>query len=107
MSATSVIPVRIDCDAAEPEPCAGTVTLASANKVTIARKKILTLGAARFSVTPGKSKSVKIKVSTRNARSARRLRRFKVVVTATARDAAANQRTVKRTLTLVTARLRR
>jgi hypothetical protein len=106
LSRTNVILARVACDAAETEPCAGTVRLASTKRV-VGGKRVLQLGRGAFSIRPGSSANVKIKVSKRNARIARRLRRFKVKATAVARDVAGNERTVRRALTLVIARTRR
>jgi len=58
-------------------------------------------------VMPGKTALVRVKVARRAAAVARRLRKVKVKVSATATDAAGNKRTVRRTLTLVIGRTRR
>lgn len=99
----NVVAVRITCDAAETEPCAGTLTLASAKKL-VRKKRVLQLGRKAFSIAPGKSASVKIKLSKRTARTARGLRRFKVTAVAVARDRAGNKATKRYSSTLTAAR---
>ena len=106
LSRNRQIAVRVVCAATEPEPCAGRLSLASAAKVA-PKRRILKLGSARFRVMPGKTALVRVKVARRAAAVARRLRKVKVKVSATATDAAGNKRTVRRTLTLVIGRTRR
>ena len=108
LSGKNVIAVRLSCDTSETEPCAGTLSLASAKKLGRGkRKRALQLGRAAFSIAPGKSGNAKVKVSKRTARVARGLRRFKVKATATARDRAGNKSTKTGTLTLSTAAQRK
>ena len=106
LSRTGTIPVRVTCSAAEREPCAGTLTLASSKRVAPGRK-ILQLGRGAFSVAPGRTAIVRVQASKRNAKIARRLRKVKVTAVAVARDAAGNQATARRTATLITATPRR
>jgi hypothetical protein len=106
LSRTGTIPIRVTCSASEREPCAGTLTLASAKKVG-PRKRILQLGRASFSVAPDRTQIVRVKVSRRNAAIARRLRKVKVVAVGTARDSAGNESTARRSATLITAKRKR
>jgi hypothetical protein len=102
LTSKNVIAVRVACDRAETEPCAGTLTLASAKKFGKGRRKrALALGRASFNVAPGRTATVKVKVSRRTAAQARALRRFQVKATAIARDAAGNQATRTGALTLI------
>jgi hypothetical protein len=98
--------VRVSCDAAEPEPCAGNLSLASAARIA-PNRKTLKLGSAKFAVRPGKSALVPVKVPRKSVAVARRLRKVKVKVTAAATDSAGNKRRITRTLTLVIGRTRR
>jgi len=104
LSARNTVAVRLTCAQAEIEPCAGRLRLASTKRV--ARGRILQIGRAVFRIAAGRSKTVTVRVSSHNARSARRLRRFKVTATATAKDRAGNE--AKKTLrgTLVAPRPR-
>jgi hypothetical protein len=73
----------------------------------VRRRRVLSLGSAPFSIQPGRSVNVRIRVSRRNAAAARRLRRFRVKASAVARDAAGNRTSRARSATLVAARTRR
>jgi hypothetical protein len=44
------------------DPCAGTLSLASAKKITIARKRTVKFGKAKFNIAVGKTKTVKVKL---------------------------------------------
>jgi hypothetical protein len=108
LSRKNVIAVRLTCDAAETEPCAGTLTLASARRVGKGRRKsVLQLGRVPFSVTPGRTSTLKVKVSKRKAAQARALRRFQVKATAVAGDRAGNRATKSSTVALAAPNVRK
>ena len=68
---------------------------------------MLRIGKAPFSVGPGKTATVTVRVSGRNARTLRRLGSVRVGLTGVAPDKAGNEGTVERTARLVIARTRR
>jgi hypothetical protein len=105
MSRKRQIAVRVDCAASEPEPCAGTLTLASTKRVA-PRRRTLALGRGRFNVRPGRTGLIRVTASRSAAKIARRLKKVKVTATGVATDAAGNSRTIKRSLTLVIGRTR-
>jgi hypothetical protein len=73
----------------ETTPCTGKLTLKTASKLTVSsRKAIVTLGRATFSTRPGKSATVKVKLTRTGLRVARRARSLKVRIVVTARNRA-------------------
>ena len=84
-----VVKVELRC-IGTTKKCTGTLALTSANKVKIKRsrrhskratKRILKLGAKRFTIAPGKKAKVAMKLSRSKARVVRRLKRFKARAT--------------------------
>jgi hypothetical protein len=71
------------------------------------RRKRLALGRKSFSLMPSARKVVRVKLSRKNARRVRARRRLRVVLTVTARDAAGNSRTARKTVSLRAAPTRR
>jgi hypothetical protein len=105
-----LIPLRISCAAAEPEPCSGVLRVESSRRVRHrprTRPRILNLGRAAFSVQPGQARTINVRVSRRSASVARRLRRVRITATAVARDTAGNESVRSRSGTLVSAKTRR
>jgi hypothetical protein len=102
LSRTGRIPIRVICSALVREPCAGTLTIATRKPVG-PRKRILRLGHAAFRVAPGKAAILRVKVSKRNARIARRLRKLRVTAIGVTRDSAGKRETVRRPATLIAA----
>lgn len=102
LSRTNRIPIRVLCSALVREPCAGNLTIASRKRVA-PRKRILRLGRASFSVAPGKAAILRVKVSKRNARIARHLRKIRVIAIGVTRDSAGKKETVRRPATLIAA----
>jgi hypothetical protein len=101
MDRKGYVAVKVKCPAGEPAGCTGSLTLRTASRVRAsAKKRIVTLGKARLKVGAGKTATVKVKLSSRNRKLVRRLRRLKVKVTVRARDQARNARTSVKTLTL-------
>jgi hypothetical protein len=106
LTAKGSVALRMSCAAGEPEPCAGTLTLASAKKLG-RKRRVLKLGTAVFRIAAGRTQSVKLSLPRSAATTVRRLRKLKVTAAAVARDSAGNEATARRTLTLVAARTRR
>jgi hypothetical protein len=48
------------------DPCAGTLSLASAKKLTVARKRTVKFGKAKFNIAIGKTGTVKVKLPKRS-----------------------------------------
>jgi hypothetical protein len=95
------VAVKVSCPAGEPAGCTGTLTLRTASRVRAsAKRKIVTLGKARLRIRAGRTVKVNVKLSSRNRKLVRRLRRLKVKVTVRAKDQAQNTRTTTRSLTL-------
>jgi hypothetical protein len=80
----------IGCPAVAPVPCAGSVLLRTA------RRRALTLGRKAFTIAPGRTARVRVKVGRRGRRALRRARRLRVRAIVTA----ANASPVWRTFTL-------
>jgi hypothetical protein len=70
----------ISCPADSIDPCAGSVTLATAGKVLVAKKKArkrtLKLGSHKFNVAPGASSVVKVKLTSAGRKTLARTRRL-------------------------------
>jgi hypothetical protein len=71
------------------------------------RARRIALGRKSFSLMPSARKVVRVKLSRKNARRVRARRRLRVVLTVTARDAAGNSRTARKTVSLRAAPTRR
>jgi hypothetical protein len=71
------------------------------------RARRIALGRKTFSLMPSARTVVRIKLSRKNARRVRARRRLRVVLAVTARDAADNSRTARKTVSLRAARARR
>jgi hypothetical protein len=96
----STLRVKISCDASEQEPCEGVVSAATAKRLTLARKKKLKLGRKKFSIAPGKTRTVKVKIGRRKLKRLRKKKKVAVRVTITAKDDAGNVLKLKRKATL-------
>jgi hypothetical protein len=68
------------------------------------RARRIALGRKTFSLMPSARSVVRVKLSRRNVRRVRALRRLRVVLAVTARDAAGNSRTARKTVSLRAAR---
>ncbi|HEX5147230.1 MAG TPA: hypothetical protein VFV85_09415, partial [Conexibacter sp.] len=105
LAGTTSVTLTLGCPGGESS-CAGTVTLQTASAVAARaakkhkpKKVVLTLGSARFSVSGGRSAAVKVKLSS----AARRLLakgRVKAKLIVRVHDAAGNERTSTRAITL-------
>jgi hypothetical protein len=102
------VTVRVTCSAASTIPCAGTAgiqtvrTFAKPAAFTSAkaRKKRITLATKRFSVAPGKTKVVRLKLTRDGMKLLRRQRTLKVRVSVVTKDAAGKRLGTSRTVTL-------
>jgi predicted extracellular nuclease len=92
MSRTGRVAVPIRCTEDDPAGCSGRVRLVRLRKGT--------LGSAAFSILPGHTKRVPVRLSRKNRRLVTRLRRVRVVGTAVAHDSHGNTGTSRRTMTL-------
>jgi hypothetical protein len=95
--------VTVGCPGGESS-CSGTVTLSTASAVAAKRgkrkaKRILTLGSASFSLDGGRQAVVKLKLS-RAVRTLLKHKKLKVKLVVRAQDAAGNESTSTRMLTL-------
>ena len=85
------VPVRLSCKEDDPKGCPGRLKL---------KRRSTTLGSAAFSILPGETETVVVRLSRKNRRLVNRLRKVRVVGTATATDTSGNVGTAKRTMTL-------
>jgi hypothetical protein len=100
MSRRGAIPIGLGCPAAEAGGCQGTLALETLAGAAKPSKRKLRLGSSTFKLGGGKSSRITLKVSSKNRRLVSRLRRVKVLVTVTARDAAGNIQVSTKKLTL-------
>ena len=70
-------------------------------------RRRIALGRKRFSLRPSARTVVRVKLSRKNARRVRAMKRLRVVLSVTARDAAGNSRTARKTVSLRAVRTRR
>ena len=76
--------------------CRGRLTIQTASAVkTSAKRKKITLGSRRFAVKPGKSQTVKVKVTKTGKKVVKRYKRLRVRVAAKLDGARTTRRTVK------------
>jgi hypothetical protein len=71
LGAGARVDLRLACGAGSPGACKGTLSLMTRHKVAAARgarKKLATLGRARYTVAAGESATVKLKVTAAGAR---------------------------------------
>jgi hypothetical protein len=80
--------------------CSGVLTLATARPVSLSRKRIVKLGAARFSIAAKRRAKVRVRLSASRVRLVKRVKRLRVKVTVTDRDNAGRRRTGTRTVLL-------
>jgi hypothetical protein len=96
-------PVTLNCSGSKE--CAGTLRLDTANKVRTARRRsgrrrIVRLGSVQFKLAPRATRRVLVRLSKRNYRIVKRLRRVKVMVIIQDKDNAGRARTSTRVITL-------
>lgn len=118
VGSNGVVPFTLSCPSSEPGGCTGKVTLKSRGKVRVstsgadtarkrARKRKVTLGSKSFRIAGGKSAVVKVRLSKKNGRLLRKLRRIRARATVKARDTAGNARTRAKNVTLKAAKKRK
>jgi PKD repeat protein len=114
IGSNGALTLQIGCPAGEAS-CSGRAELktaaavaasAAAKRTARAKRRVLALGSASFTVAGGRTAAVTLKLSAAGRRLLARAKRLKVVLTVLARDAAGNRTTVRRTLTLTVARAR-
>jgi hypothetical protein len=94
----------------ETDTSTGAVGLRSVRRLRASaapRRRHIALGRKRFSLLPSARKVVQVKLSRKNLRRVRALKRLRVVLAVTARDAAGNSRTARKTVSLRAAPMRR
>ncbi|KKL09760.1 hypothetical protein LCGC14_2562640, partial [marine sediment metagenome] len=118
VGSNGVVPFTLSCPSSEPGGCTGKVTLKSRGKVRVstsglgtarkrARKRKVTLGSKSFRIAGGKSAVVKVRLSKKNRRLLRKLRRIRARATVKASDTAGNARTRAKNVTLKAAKKRK
>jgi len=103
MSRRGYVRVRIDCSDS-PKDCLGVVRLRLRFPADAATAALRTVGRASFEIAAGDSKRVKLRLTRRARRLVRRQGRVRVRVVAVVHDAAGNERTLRKKLTLRAAR---
>lgn len=95
------VPVKLTCDAAEPEPCSGKLTMRSVRGIkTAAERRRVLLARKRFEVPADATERVRLRLTRGNQRLVRGVGRLKVELTANAADSAGNRASVVKKLTL-------
>ena len=75
--------------------CTGTVTVKSASKVRVGRKRaVITVGSAKYSIAAGTSKSVRVNLSSKARTLLKKSKRVRVKITVTPASGAATTKTV-------------
>jgi DNA-binding beta-propeller fold protein YncE len=99
--------LRLRCPEGVNGSCRGSLTLRTAKKVELSRRKRVKLGKARFAIAPGKARKITVKL--RGARRALvvRVGKLPVIARAVAADQAGKRGTSKRKLSLRRPRARR
>lgn len=102
LTAKGEMTVTVACPAADRPGCAGKATLKTARAVdssaVAAAKRVVTLASKAYTAPAGQSVKVRLKLSRKNLRLVRRLRKVAARLTVTGKDAAGNGRTVTKTL---------
>jgi Ca2+-binding RTX toxin-like protein len=88
MSKSGSVAVKVACPGAALDPCVGTLTLKSDAKASSSKaskaKTLGKLGSSQFSIAPGQTKSIKVKVSSDAKRTIKRKGKLRASATATA-----------------------
>jgi hypothetical protein len=103
--------IPVTCSRTETESCAGLLTLTARVPANVAqrrrrRARNVRLGSRHFSVQPGRTRRVRIRLSRRNQARLRRAGRLRAVATVRATDRAGNVATKRATFTLKPRRAR-
>lgn len=111
VSNNGFVTLPISCPSASIDPCDGTVTLGTAGKVLIAKKKArkraLKLGSGKFTLAPGASGTVKIKLSSLGRKALARTGRLGAKATFVMINRAGQKSTTVKRLTLHGPKLRK
>jgi hypothetical protein len=92
MSRAGSAKIRLRCPKTEVDGCPkGKVSIGSSRKIRATKRKLKTLGKARFSLRAGQKKQVRVKLSRAARRVVRRLRNARVNLTVTSRDPGGNK----------------
>jgi streptogramin lyase len=106
----SIVTINIGCPLAETLGCRGSVALETAARVSGARSAAarhrLRIGSARFKLSAGEKRAVKIRLSRQGRSFLRKHHRIRVRVVVTASDRSGNRTTTVRALTLSGGKLR-
>jgi Ca2+-binding RTX toxin-like protein len=96
---------RLSCPAISPGNCTGSLAVRTAQRVKLAGLNVtIRLGSARYTIAPGRSKTVKVKLAKGSQRLAGRNRRLRVLaIASTGRSGNIAQSSRRLTLTLGTA----
>jgi Ca2+-binding RTX toxin-like protein len=94
------VSIKVSCPATSPGNCAGSLAVRTAKGVTLAGlKAVVELGSARYNLTPGASKTLKVKLARGSRRLADRRGHLKVLaVASTGRSGAIAQSSQRLTL---------
>jgi hypothetical protein len=96
LARTGSIRVRVRCRADEPETCVGVLRLSTWRRFkTSTGLRRIRLGGAKFRMSPGTTKRVRVRITRRGRRLVRRKGRVRVLANARARDATGNLGTKK------------
>jgi hypothetical protein len=96
-----LVPLRVTCPAATSSVrCAGRLRLTVRTRTTRGRRVTVALGARRFSIPVGATRTVKVRLSRSGMARLRRAKRLRVIAIATAHDARNVTVTRRRTITV-------
>jgi len=103
-----IVRIPLSCPSSEPGGCAGTLSLETLGRVRVTasssrkrtRQRKVKLGSSSFRVAGGRTTAVKVRLSRKNRRLVKKLRRVRVRAIVRARDKAGNSATTKKNLTL-------
>jgi hypothetical protein len=104
-SKSGVLSLPLSCPATSVDPCVGTVTLTTAGKVLVAkkhkaRKRVLKLASGKFNIAPGKSSTVKLKLSKAGRKALAKTGRLSTKLTFVLTNRAGAKNTTVKHLTL-------
>jgi hypothetical protein len=92
--------ISVRCPRGIPGNCTGSLVLKSAKRVSAAKKKILSLGRAKFTIQPGQKKKVTVRISKAGRRYLARKGKLKATARATSKDGAGTSKTSRGKVTL-------
>jgi hypothetical protein len=111
VSKGGVVSILLICPSSAIDPCAGSVSLASAGKVTVAKRKkarkVLKLGSGKFDVAPGKTGSADVKLTATARRTLASIGKLKAKATFTTKNRAGDITKNVQTLTLLPPKARK